>query len=135
MKRSSAHIGEGRVAMEAEREAIKACKLEFMRNRIGEEFEAIVSGVVKYGIFVELVDYLVEGLIRISEIGDDYYVFDEKQYSFIGERSGRRIRLGDDINVQLVRVDAIKREIDFVLAEKEQEKKNDGRPRTGKRRR
>jgi ribonuclease R len=89
--------------------------MEYLKNKVGEEFHGIVSGITHFGIFIELNQTLAEGLIRLRDLNDDYYIFDDKNYSINGRRYGRRIRLGDKVNVRLVRVDLEKREIDFIL--------------------
>ena len=104
-----------RVAMEAERASVKVMQVEYMKRHVGDEFHAIVSGVMKFGLFVEVTDLLVEGLIRVRDMEDDYYVYDEKKYSLIGRRTKKRYRLGDKVNVKVVRVDPEEREIDFIL--------------------
>ncbi|MEG8945959.1 ribonuclease R [Rosettibacter firmus] len=104
-----------RTAVDAERLSVKLKQIEFLKGKVGERFQGIVSGITNFGIFVELSQTLAEGLIRYRDMEDDYYVFDEKNYSIFGKRTGRRIRLGDKVNVKLIRVDEEKREIDFAL--------------------
>lgn len=104
-----------RNAISAERLSVKLKQIEYLKNKIGEEFTAIISGITNFGIFVELRETLSEGLIRLRDIKDDYYLFDEKQYAIVGQESGKRYRLGDKIDVKLIRVDESKREIDFTL--------------------
>jgi ribonuclease R len=104
-------------AMEAERESVKVMQVEYMKRHVGDEFHAIISGVTHFGLFVEIADLLVEGLIRVRDLEDDYYVFDEKNYALIGRRTRKRYRLGDKVQVQVVRVDPEEREIDFVMVD------------------
>jgi ribonuclease R len=104
-----------RVAMEAERESTKVMQVEFMKRHLGEEFHGIISGVTDFGIFVQITDLLTEGMIRLRDLDDDYYVYDEKNYCLIGKKTKRRFRLGDSVNVKVVRVDSIERRIDFIL--------------------
>ncbi|PKL82470.1 MAG: ribonuclease R, partial [Ignavibacteriae bacterium HGW-Ignavibacteriae-3] len=106
-----------RNAVNAERLSVKLKQIEYLKNKIGEEFHGVVNGITHFGIFIELSHTLSEGLIRLRDMQDDYYVYDEKNYSIIGKRSGRRIRLGDKVNVKLIRVDSERREIDFILLE------------------
>lgn len=106
-----------RRADDATNEVTDWLKCEFMMDKVGQEFEGILSGVTNFGIFVELVDIYVEGLVHISTLPDDYYQFDPIQHALQGERTGRRFRLGDAVKVQLARVDLDQRQIDFVLAE------------------
>jgi len=105
-----------RVADEAERETDDLKKVEFMLDKLGEEFDGIISGVTNYGIYVQLPN-TVEGLVRISTIEDDYYVYNEKHYCLIGERTRRILRLGDSVRVKVAKVDLIMRNIDFVLVD------------------
>jgi ribonuclease R len=104
-----------------------------MRQHIGAEFEGIISGVIQYGVFVEINDILVEGLLHVRDLNDDYYVFDEKQYAMIGERKGKRLRLGDSIIVKVAKVTPERRQIDFVLAETDI--KEEGKKKKSKRKR
>jgi len=113
-----------RRADEATREAIDWLKCEFMMNKVGEEFPGVISGVTGFGFFVELTDIYVEGLVHISLLPNDYYQFDATRQALIGERSGRRFRLGDVVKVRVARVDLDERKIDFVLAEDEGEVKS-----------
>ena len=91
--------------------------VEYMKRHVGDQFHAIISGVTNFGLFVEITDLLVEGLIRVRDMEDDYYVFDDKRYALTGRRTKKRYRLGDKVNIQVVRVDPEEREIDFVLVE------------------
>ena len=106
-----------RVASDAERASVKVMQVEYMRRHVGDVFHAIISGVTNFGMFVEIADLLVEGLIRVRDLEDDYYVFDEKHYSLIGRRTKKRYRLGDKVSVKVIRVDPEEREIDFMLVE------------------
>ena len=106
-----------RVASEAERASVKVMQVEYMRRHLGDRFHAIISGVTNFGMFVEIADLLVEGLIRVRDLEDDYYVYDEKHYSLIGRRTKKRYRLGDKVVVKVIRVDPEEREIDFMLVE------------------
>jgi ribonuclease R len=121
-----------KAAAEAERDSVKVMQVEYMRQHIGVEFEGIISGVIQYGVFVEINNILVEGLLHVRDLDDDYYVFDEKQYALIGERKGKRLRLGDSITVKVAKVTPERRQIDFVLVEtdiKEEGKKKKGKQR------
>lgn len=105
-----------RVAMEAEREVIELKKLEFMQDKIGVEYKGVISGVIAFGFFVELEDILVEGLVRVTSIYDDFYRYEERQHRLVGDRSGKVFRLGDEVTVRVDRVDMERRKIDFILA-------------------
>jgi len=100
-------------AESAERESIKAKQVQFMANKIGQEFSGIISGIVPFGLFVEIPEYLIEGLIAIRDLYDDYYVHDEERYCLIGEKRGRVFRMGDPVRVRLKRVLLQMRKIDF----------------------
>jgi ribonuclease R len=106
-----------RVAMEAEREVVELKKVRFMADKVGEEFDGYLDGVTSFGLFVELVDYFVEGLIHIATLPVDYYRFLEKEYTLVGEGSGRRFRIGDPVRVRVAQVSPERRQIEFVLAE------------------
>jgi len=113
-ERSTAREG---LATEAERDSVALKKAEFMEKHLGEEFPGTVSGVTTFGIFVLLDEYYVDGLIHVNSLMDDYYLLREEQYALVGERTGRRFRLGDTLRVKVSRVDRLERKIDFVLAE------------------
>ena len=105
-----------RKAMEAERDSVDLKKVEFMKNTIGQEFDGVISGVTSFGFFVEL-DNSVEGLVRVSQMTDDYYHLHEEQFALIGERTGNIYRLGDKVRVEVCKVDLNQRQIDFLLAD------------------
>jgi ribonuclease R len=107
-----------RVAMEAEREIVDRHRVRFMKEKIGEEFEGVISGVTAFGFFVELNNIFVEGLIRVTSLHDDYYHYHEKQYCLIGERTHKTFRIGDEVRVRVERVDVERRHIDFGLVQK-----------------
>jgi ribonuclease R len=106
-----------RNAIEAERHSVKIKQVEYLKDKIGEEFHAVISGVTYYGIFVEITDILAEGLIRVRDLEGDFYVYDEKKYSLIGRYNKKRYRLGDKLLVKLVRADLDKYELDFIIVE------------------
>ncbi|MFZ2628161.1 MAG: VacB/RNase II family 3'-5' exoribonuclease, partial [Rugosibacter sp.] len=106
-----------RRADDATRDVESWLKCYYMRDRVGEVFEGSISSVVPFGIFVALDNIFVEGLVHVSDLGQDYFHFDEKTHAMVGERSGRRFRLSDRVQVQLVRVDMEASKIDFRLAE------------------
>ena len=111
-----------RAAMEAERTAVKVMQVEYMKRHIGDEFHAVISGVTNFGIFIELTDLLVQGLLHVRDLSDDYYLYDEKQYTLKGRRTGKQYRLGDTLEVKVVRVNPEDRQIDFSLVEKDDNK-------------
>jgi len=104
-----------RNAINAERLSVKLKQIEYLQGKVGTDFHGVVSGITNFGIFVELSHTLAEGLIKFRDMEDDYYIFDEKNYTITGKRTGRKIRLGDKVNVKLARVDNEKREIDFTI--------------------
>ena len=91
-------------------------KCEFIMDKVGQDFPGLISGVMNFGIFVELKDIYVEGLIHISTLPQDYYQFDPIKHTLRGERTGKMYRLGDPIEVQVARVDLDQRQVDFILA-------------------
>ncbi|MFC4601421.1 ribonuclease R [Cohnella hongkongensis] len=103
-----------RVAVDAERDTEKLKKAEYMLDKIGEEFTGIISGVTSFGMFVEL-ENTVEGLIRLSDMTDDYYHFHELHMALIGERSSKIYRIGDEVEIRVVRVNMSEHTIDFEL--------------------
>ncbi len=107
------------VAQEAERESMKAKKVEFMESRIGEEFDGVISGVMDFGIFVEIPRFLIEGLVHVNDLADDYYIHDEKQYCLKGQNTGKTYRLGDQVRIRVARVLREMRKLDFTLVESE----------------
>ncbi len=104
-----------RRADEADRDVENWLKCYYMQDRIGEEFDGSVSAVVPFGLFVALDDVFVEGLVHISDLGSDYFHFDEAHHALVGERTGERYRLSDRVRVQLVRVSMEASKIDFRL--------------------
>ncbi|MCY9664917.1 ribonuclease R [Paenibacillus alginolyticus] len=103
-----------RVAVDAERETEALKKAQYMLDKVGEEFEGIISSVTGFGMFVEL-DNTVEGLIRLSDLTDDYYNFHERQFALIGERTSKIYRIGDEIKIRVARVNMDEHTIDFEL--------------------
>lgn len=106
-----------RRADDATREVVAWLKCYFMQDKVGEEFVGSVSSVVPFGLFVALDDIFIEGLVHISDLGSDYFHFDDTRHQLAGERTGVRYRLADRIRVQVVRVDMETRKIDFRLVE------------------
>ncbi len=106
-----------RRAAEAERELVEWKKVRFMQDRVGEEFAALVLNPTKYGLFVELTDLFVEGLVPIDTLRDDRYTFRENTHEIAGERHGRRFRAGDRVQVILDRILHQERRLQFSLVE------------------
>lgn len=104
-----------RKAMSAERESQKYKQTEFMSTRIGEEFDGIISGVVNFGLFVEVIETRCEGLVDIDSMSDDVYLYFEKESSLIGRDHAKRYRLGDTVRIKVLRTDLLKRRTDYQL--------------------
>ena len=103
-----------RRADDATRDVEQWLKCEYMRDKIGENFTGVISGVTGFGFFVELNDVFVEGLVTVRDLNDDYYVYDEASYSLIGDRSGKKFSLGDKIEINVASVDLDQRQMLFV---------------------
>lgn len=106
-----------RRADDATREAVDWLKCEYMVDKVGETFLGVITNVTHFGFFVELKEVYVEGLVHISMLRNDYYLFDPVKHALLGERTGKRYRLGDNVEVKVARVDLDKREIDFIPAD------------------
>jgi ribonuclease R len=104
-----------RNAVEAERASVKVMQAEYMKRHVGDVFDGIIGGVTNFGIFVEVTQLLVEGLVRVRDLDDDYYIFDEKHYLLRGRSRGKIYRLGDAIKVQVVSVNPEQKEINFKI--------------------
>jgi ribonuclease R len=103
--------------MEAERASVKVMQIEYMKRHLGDEFDGVIGGVTNFGLFVEITDLLVEGLVRMRDMTDDYYLFDEKHYALRGRSRGRIYRLGDTVRVKVVALDPADRTLDMVLVD------------------
>ena len=103
-----------KVATKVEREAQDLKKAEYMENKIGEEYEGIVSSVTSFGIFVEL-ENTVEGLIRFEDLGDEYFIYDDKRKRLIGERTNKTYKIGDKVQIRVKKASKLLRQIDFEL--------------------
>jgi ribonuclease R len=133
-----------RLAQDAERASVQLKQVQYMADKLGEEFDAVISGVAAFGLFVQL-DTLVEGLVRLEDMPDDVYELEAARYTLVGRRTGTHYRIGDPVRVSVVRVDTEARRIDFrllghqphvrrrSLAESSQ-KNASRRPRRGRRR-
>ena len=106
-----------RRAAEAEREIVQWKKVRFMADKVGEVFEGYVTGVAPFGLFVELTEHYVEGLVHVSTLADDYYRYSELSHTLFGENTRKKYRLGDKVVVQVVRVDLERRQIDLGIDE------------------
>jgi ribonuclease R len=106
-----------RRANDAERELVQWKKVRFMADKVGDHFHGYVTGVSAFGLFIELVEHFVEGMVHVSTMADDYYRFVERAHVLRGEKNGRVYRLGDRVEVQVIRVDLERRQIDLGLTE------------------
>lgn len=113
-----------RRADEAERETEKLKKCEYMSQFIGQEFDGVISGVTNWGLYVELPN-TVEGLVRMSDLSDDYYIFDEQHYELVGEMTKRTYKLGQPVRVTVSGTDRLLRTVDFVLARDSSQRKGE----------
>lgn len=105
-----------RRADEAEREVEKMKKVEYMMDYIGDTFEGVISGISSWGIYVELAN-TIEGMVRVSDMDDDYYLYDDERYQMVGEHTKKTYKLGQTVTVELVNADKFLRTIDFVFVE------------------
>ncbi|HET9195210.1 MAG TPA: ribonuclease R [Vicinamibacterales bacterium] len=118
-----------RRADEAERELLQWKKVRFMADKVGDEFEGYITGVAPYGLFVELIEHYVEGMVHVSSMADDYYRFIEQQHVLRGENTQKVYRLGDKVAVQVVRVDMERRQVDLGIVEILESVRREQRPR------
>jgi ribonuclease R len=102
-----------RRANDAERELVQWKKVRFMADKVGDEFDGYITGVTAYGLYVELIEHFVEGMVHVSTMADDYYRFVERAHILRGENTGHVYRLGDRIRVQVIRVDMERRQVDL----------------------
>ena len=99
----------------AEREAIRILQIRYLENQTGKIFDGIVSGVSEYGIYAEISENLIEGMVRLKDLNDDYYILDEKNFRLIGRHRKKVYRIGDKVRVKVLKTDIEKKWIDFVL--------------------
>ena len=110
------HITETeRTAESAERDILSLYRARFMEDKLGQEFEGFITGVTSFGLFVELNEFYVEGLVHLTTLHDDYYHFRERNLMLVGEHTGRTFRIGDPVRIRVIRVDAGQRHIDFEI--------------------
>lgn len=105
-------------AADAERASVKYKQAEFLENNVGEEFEGIISGLTEWGMYVEIIENKCEGMVRLRDMNDDFYVLDEKNYCIIGQRRKKKFQLGDEVTIRVKKVDLGKRQIDFSLVQR-----------------
>lgn len=118
-----------KLAADAERASIKYKQVQYLTDKIGEEFDGVISGVTEWGIFVEIIENHCEGMVRLRELRDDNYYFDEENYCLRGRKSGRVLTLGDTVRIEIKRADLVKKQLDFALVEvlEDSNKKQDTR--------
>ena len=104
-----------RKAIDAERTSVKYKQAEFLMDKIGQEFEGLISGVSKWGIYVELLGNKCEGMVRLQDLHDDFYYLDEDNYQVIGQRNGQQYKLGDNVSIRVKRIDINKKQMDFEM--------------------
>mgnify|MGYP001245357497 FL=1 len=103
------------LATKAERDSIKLMQVKYMLDKEGKIFDAVISGVIARGVFVEVVENKCEGLVKAKDLSGDFYVHDEKNHQFIGEKTGKKYQLGDKTRVMLIKADQVKRRLDFQI--------------------
>ena len=106
-----------RRANDAERELVQWKKVRFMADKVGDEFDGYITGVTAFGLYIELIEHFVEGMVHVSTMADDYYRFIDRQHILRGENAGRVYRLGDRVGVQVIKVDMERRQIDLGLTD------------------
>ena len=116
----------------AERELLAWKKVAFIRDKVGEIFRGVISGVAPFGLFVQLEENLVEGLVKVEMLGEERFEYTDRKMELRGNRSGRRYRLGDRVEVRVVRVDTILKRVDFALAGTTEARRRRKRGRRGK---
>ncbi len=102
-----------KLAAEAERASVKYKQVEYLEDKIGQEFKGVISGVTEWGVFVEIIENKCEGMIRVRDMKDDNYTFDADNYRMVGRRTGRIYNLGDQVNIIVRRADLVKKQLDF----------------------
>jgi len=103
-------------AAQAERSSTKYKAVEFMKDKVGNLYEGVISGVTEWGIYVEIAEYKIEGMVSLREMEDDFYVFDEKNYVIFGKNKNKRFQLGDHVTIQIVRANTERKQLDFIMA-------------------
>jgi ribonuclease R len=121
-----------RRAAEAERELVEWKKVKFMEDRVGDEFDALIISTTKYGLFVELSDLFIEGLVPMDSLPADRYTYHENVRKIIGQRSRREFSIGDRVHVLLERVDTVERKLQFSIVEPERSAKGHPKRKAGR---
>jgi len=110
-----------RKAIEAERASTKYKQVEFMQDKVGKQFDGVVSGLTDWGIYVEIVENKCEGMVSIKSIADDFYEFTEEEYMIVGRHSGRKFEIGDEVQIEVMNANLSRRQLDYKLVELEEE--------------
>jgi ribonuclease R len=108
-----------KLAADAERASIKYKQAQFLEDKIGEIFDGVISGVTEWGIYVEIIENKCEGMVRLRDINDDFYIYDEENYCITGKKYKRKFQLGDKVKIEVKRVDLMRKQIDFYLTDEE----------------
>ncbi|MDQ3046075.1 MAG: ribonuclease R [Bacteroidota bacterium] len=106
-----------KLAADAERASIKYKQVQYLQDKVGQEFDGVISGVTEWGVFVEIIENHCEGMVRIRELRDDMYYFDEENYCLRGRKTGKVLTLGDKVRIEIKRADLVKKQLDFGLVE------------------
>jgi ribonuclease R len=106
-----------KLAAEAERASVKYKQAQYLEERVGEEFQGLISGVTEWGMYVEIIENKCEGMVRLKDMDDDFYTFDPDNYSLSGRKYKKTFRLGDKVSIKVKKVDLMRKQIDFLLAE------------------
>ena len=118
-----------KLAADAERASIKYKQVQYLQDKIGQDFDGIISGVTEWGLFVEITENHCEGMVRIRDMKDDAYFFDEDNYCLRGRKPGNVFTLGDTVRIQVKSADLVKKQLDFVLVKRTEEKKEPAKPK------
>ena len=102
-------------AVQAEREAVKILQIKYLEKHTGKVFEGIISGISEYGLYVEISENLIEGMVRLKDLNDDYYILDEKNFRLIGRHRKKVYRVGDKVKIKVSKTDVEKKWIDFLI--------------------
>jgi ribonuclease R len=102
-------------SVDAERASIKYKQVEFLKNKVGETFDGVISGITEWGLFIEIVENKCEGMISIRDLNDDYYRYDEENYMLIGRKTNKKYQLGDSLKIKIIRANLEKRQLDFAI--------------------
>ncbi len=106
-----------RTAAMAERASIKYKQVEFMQDKLGQIFDGVISGITEWGMYVEIVENKIEGMVSLREMDDDFYVFNEKEYSIIGQSHGNKFTIGDKVKIQITKANLRRKQLDFILVD------------------